>query len=206
MSQFALPLAWPTDARDAEFLVSASNAAAIRMLERRAEWPVHAAILAGPPRSGRSTLARVFAARLGAAIIDDAPSRPEEELFHAWNRAQAEQRPLILVADAAPPVWQVTLPDLRSRLGASPVAAIEPPDNVLIALLLERGFDRRHLDARPDLIAWLAARLERSHVAVEDVLDRLTRAVAEQQRRLSIPMARATLATTAGLIPRSDEE
>lgn len=206
MSQFALPLAWPTDARDAEFLISASNAAAVRMLERRADWPVHATILVGPPRSGRSTLARIIAARIGAEVIDDAPKTGEERLFHAWNHAQATQAPLILVADAAPPAWQVALPDLRSRLGATPVATIDPPDDALIALLLERGFERRHLDARPDLVAWLVARVERSHVAVEETLEQLARAAAEGQRRLSIPLARTTLADGGTLIPRSHHE
>ena len=116
------------------------------------------AILTGPRKSGRSLLARIFAAKSGGAIIDEAERQPEEALFHAWNRAQADRRPLILIADAPPPEWTVALPDLRSRLAASPVATIGPPDDELIRALLEREFQRRSLDARPDLIEWLAAR------------------------------------------------
>lgn len=206
MSQFALPLAWPADARDADFLVTASNAQAVRMLEHWAGWPVRTAILAGPPCSGRSLLGRIFAARSGADVIDDADRVPEEQLFHAWNRAQDERRPLLLLAHALPPYWVIDLPDLRSRLSASPAAAIDAPDDALVAALFERGFARRNLDARADLVAWLTARVERSHIAVMETIDRLDRAALEGRRRLSIPLARATLATSAAFRTRSDRE
>lgn len=204
MSQFSLPLAWPADARDAEFLVSSSNAAAVRLLDRWASWPVRAALLVGPPRSGRTLLANIFAAQSGGSVIDDAHLRPEEALFHAWNRAQEGTRPLLLVAAAAPPGWAVALPDLRSRLAASPVASIAAPDDALIAALFERGFERRRVPVRDDLIAWLVARSERSHAAVTATVEKLADAALGERRRLSIPMARATLDAAATLTERSD--
>lgn len=190
MNQIVLPLAWAADARDAEFLVTESNARAVQTLEHWATWPVRTALLVGPPRSGRTLLAQVFAARSHGDVIDDADRRPEVELFHAWNRAQAERRPLVLVASDPPPRWAITIPDLRTRLAASPVAAIEAPDDTLVRLLIERGFERRRLDARPDLVAWLAQRVERSHAAVIEALDRLEIAALASRRRLSIPFAR----------------
>lgn len=192
MNQIALPLAWRED-ENGEFLVVPSNAQAVRLLEHWATWPVRTAVLAGPPRSGRSLLGRIFAARAGATVIDDAERVDEEVLFHAWNKAQGDRRPLLMIAAALPPHWSVTLPDLRSRLAASPVAEIGPPEDMLIAALYERGFAHRHLDARPDLIAWLTARTERSHAAVIDTIDRLDRAALAGRRRLTIPLARETL-------------
>lgn len=203
--QIALPLAWAADARDGEFVVGPSNAAAVRMLDRWAAWPVRTALLAGPPRSGRSLLGRVFAARSHGSVIDDADRQPEEVLFHAWNRAQDERRPLLLVVDALPPAWEVALPDLRSRLAASPAATIGAPDDALIAALFEHGFARRHVDARPDLIAWLTTRVERSHVSVMETIDRLDRAALAGRRRLSIPLARETLMGAPAFTDRSDE-
>lgn len=197
MNQIALPLAWPADDRDAAFLVSPSNAQAARTLEHWAGWPVMAALLVGPSGSGRSTLARVFAARSGGSVIDDAERHEEAAIFHAWNRAQADRRPLVIVARAAPPEWDVRLPDLRTRLAASPLATIGPPDDALVKALIERGFERARLDARPDLIAWLALRVERSHASVTQVIDTLAQAALSGHRRLSIPMARETLAAVA---------
>lgn len=197
MSQIALPLEWPDDPCDDDFLVTSATADAVRMLETPAAWPVSAALLVGPRKSGRSLLARIFAARTGGAIIDDADTRPEPEVFHAWNAAQQSGRPLVIVAQAAPPEWSVRLPDLRSRLGATPVARIDAPDDALMRALLERGFLRRGLDAREDLIDWLAGRIERSHLAVIRVLDALEAEASGRRRRLTVPLARTVLADAA---------
>ncbi|CAN5852138.1 DnaA regulatory inactivator HdaA [soil metagenome] len=199
MSQIALPFDWPPDPRDDEFLVSDSNARAVQLLEHWSTWPVMAVVLTGPRKSGRSLLARIFAAKSGGEIIDDAERQSETAIFHAWNRAQETRHPLVVVADAAPPEWSIKLPDLRSRLTASPIARIGPPDETLMQALFERLFLRRGLDARPDLIQWLILRVERSHIALLRTIDVLDQAVLERHRRLSIPLARATLAE-AGLI------
>lgn len=207
MSQIGLPLGWPARPRDDAFLVTPSNARAAHLLDHWGAWPVMTGILVGPRKSGRSLLARIFAANSGGAVIDNADAAPEDELFHAWNRAQAARRPLLLVADAAPPVWTVSLPDLRSRLGAGIVAEIGAPDDALVHALLAELFHRRGLDARPELIDWLCPRLERSHIAVIRAVDALDQEVLETRKRLSVPLARATLAA-AGLIamPARSEE
>ena len=205
MSQIALPLAWPADPRDDEFLVTPSNARAAHQVEHWGAWPVMTALLVGPRKSGRSLLARIFAAKSGGTIIDDAERQADAVLFHAWNRAQAERRPLVIVADATPPAWAIGLPDLRSRLAASPVIAIEAPDDALMKALFERQFLHRGLDARPDLIDWLVARVERSHVALLRAVDALDQEVLETRKRLSIPLARTTL-LDAALIPGKPTE
>lgn len=199
MKQLSLPLPYPAEAGDAEFLISESNAVAVQTLKRWGAWPVMAALLVGPRKSGRSLLARIFAAQSGGRIIDDAERSDETALFHAWNAAQADRKPLLLVADAAPPGWQIALPDLRSRLAATPLLEIAAPDDALIQALLMRDFARRGLDARPDLLQWLLARVERSYVAIDRVVDLLDQEVGHSRKRLSIPLARGTLAA-AGLI------
>ncbi|MET4895994.1 DnaA/Hda family protein [Sphingomonadaceae bacterium jetA1] len=202
MNQMALPLQWPADPRSDAFLLTASNQMAARILEQWESWPTMAAILTGPRKSGRSLLARIFAARSGGTIIDDAERVPEVQIFHAWNAAQAERRPLVIVADASPPRWSVKLPDLRSRLANSSLAEIGPPDDELVAALFEQLFQRRGLDARPDLIEWLTARIERSHLAVIRAVDMLDQGAMERRARLSIALARSTL-LQGGLIADS---
>lgn len=200
MSQLRLPLGLP-EAAESEFLIGDSNARAVQMLERWATWPVRTALLVGPRKSGRSLLARIFAAKSGGTILDDVDRMHEEDVFHAWNDAQSEQRPLLLVAEAAPPEWYVELPDLRSRLAASPLLTISAPDDALMPRLLERAFERHLLHAKPDLVAWVAARIERSHVAIVRAADTLESAGVQ---RLTIPVARAVLAD-AGLLTVLDD-
>lgn len=204
--QFPLPLAWPDDSADVEFLVTTSNTRAVSVLQNWRNWPVSTALLVGPPKAGRSLLAQVFAAQSGGRVIDDADRGNEEALFHAWNDAQAEGVPLLLVAKAAPPAWTVTLPDLHTRLAASPVAEIEPPDEALVRALLERGFARRRLDARDDLIEWLVPRLPRRHQAVVQMLDGLEQAALAGRRRVTIPLARDLLGALPGTAQDHDHE
>lgn len=201
MSQLRLPLGLPV-ARETEFLVGASNARAVHQLEHWGAWPVMAALLVGPRKSGRSLLARIFAAKSGGRVFDDADRAVEAEVFHAWNRAQQERRPLLIVAEAAPPTWPVKLADLRSRLAASPLLEIGSPDDVLIPQLLERAFERQLLHARPEVVSWIARRIERSHIAILRVADALEAASAQ---RLSIASAKAILERAGLLTVTSDE-
>ena len=200
-----LPLDWPADPRDDEFLIGTSNERVVQQLERWSTWPVMAVVVTGPRKSGRSLLARIFAAKTGGGLVDDAERQSETAIFHAWNRAQEERRPVVIVADAAPPEWAIKLPDLRSRLSASPTVRIGDPDGQLMRALFERLFLRRGLDARPELIQWLVVRVERTHIALLRAVDLLDQAVLERHKRLSIPLARATLAE-AGLISNRPTE
>ncbi|WP_375426816.1 chromosomal replication initiator DnaA [uncultured Sphingomonas sp.] len=199
MSQLALPLAWPVDPGSDTYLIGPSNERAVRQLERPAEWPVRTALLVGPRKSGRSLLARIFAGKNGGIIIDDAERVAEPTLFHAWNSAQESGTPLLLVAERYPSAWGLALPDLRSRLAASPVAEIGAPDDALFRALLERQLAHRGLDARPDLVDWLARRIERSHLAALRAVDALDAYAMERRRGLSIPFARTSL-FEAGLL------
>jgi chromosomal replication initiation ATPase DnaA len=204
MSQIPLPLAPPAGAREDRFLIGEGNARAVHILEHVATWPVMTAIIAGPRKSGRSLLARTMVARSGGTMIDDADRANETMLFHAWNEAQAEHRPLFLVAEDAPPGWAVKLPDLRSRLGASPVARIEQPGDALAAEILRQFFDRHELVANDDVVAWIMRRIERSYLAILRTGEALEEdASRRRNRRLSIPAARATL-TAAGLLREPD--
>ena len=136
MAQIALPLDWPVADRDEDFLISEANRAAFDHLKRWSLWPVMATLVTGPRKSGRSLMGRLFVRKTGGRLFDNAEDHDEEELFHAWNQAQQSRRPLLIIADSPPPSWQVDLPDLRSRLAATPHVAIGGPDDSLIGDLI----------------------------------------------------------------------
>ncbi|WP_371128254.1 chromosomal replication initiator DnaA [Sphingomonas sp. NFR15] len=186
-------------------MVTQSNERAVQQLEHWSTWPVAAVVVTGPRKSGRSLLARIFAAKAGGQLIDDAEQQREADIFHAWNRAQETRKPVVIVAYAPPPEWAIRLPDLRSRLVASPTLRLGDPDEALMRALFERQFYRRGLDARADLIEWLVRRIERTHVALLRAVDVLDEAVLGSRKRLSITLARATLAE-AGLIDGTQSE
>ncbi|MDQ8754961.1 chromosomal replication initiator DnaA [Sphingosinicella sp. LHD-64] len=202
MNQIALPLDWPVADREEDFLLSASNRAAFDHFRRWALWPVMATLLTGPRKSGRSLLGRIFVRKTGGRLFDNAESHDEEALFHAWNQAQASRKPLLIIADAPPPRWEVALPDLRSRLAATPQVEIGAPDDALLADLILKLLGDRGIAAPPDLSEYLVPRIERSYVSVLNVVDILDQAMLSHHRRMTVPMARKAL-DEAGLIGRA---
>jgi hypothetical protein len=192
MNQMALPLGWPADERQEDFIVSESNARAVRHLEHWGTWPVMATILTGPRKSGRSLLGRLFAGKSGGRLIDDADLRTEEDIFHAWNAAQESHKPLLIVANDAPPAWRVRLPDLKTRLSATPVVTLGDPDDALAAGLIEKLLLQRNLQVPPGLVPWLMPRIERTHIGIIQAVDTLDEAALAKRVRLSVKLARDT--------------
>lgn len=202
MSQFALPLDWPAGESGQDYIVSSSNAAIVRHFDHWGAWPVMATILAGPRKSGRSLLGRIVAARSGGELCDNAEDIDEETLFHAWNRAQAKRRPLVLVTDRLPPQWAIALPDLRSRLAATPVVVMPDPDEELAARLIEKLCHIRGLPASPELIRYLVPRIERSYLGIHRVIEALDALAFQRRQGLTVPLARLAL-TEMGVIDES---
>lgn len=194
MTQFALPLAYKAADGERDFFVSDANSDAVAYLDRWPEWPRPVAALLGPAAAGKSHLARIFARQHGAEVVDDLDRAVDDEaLFHAWNRASAE-RPLLLVARTPPPAWPVTLPDLKSRLAATPQVAIRAPDDALLAAVMAKQFRDRGLKVAPDVVAYVLARIERSFAKVGEAVDRLDAAALAQGRAITVPLAREALA------------
>ena len=197
--QIALPLDWPQSTGDSRLILSDANRDAFEHFHRWSLWPVKATILTGPPRSGRTLLARSFIERVGGCLFDDAERREEEALFHAWNEAQDSGRPLVIVADQAPPMWSIKLPDLRTRLAVTPVTTIGLPDDVLFAALIQTYFADRGLHIPPDALRFMTDRLQRDYWTAERAVEAVDRLVLSERARLSLPTVRRALAE-AGMI------
>lgn len=193
MNQIALPLSWPAPETESDFIVTPANADAVRHLGHWSLWPVMATVLTGPRKSGRSFLGRIFAARSGGALVDGGEEADEEELFHAWNRALADHRPLLVIADAPCAQWDIALPDLRSRLAATPHVAIGGPDDALVKALIERLMATRGIAFAADLPEWIARRIERSYVAIHRAVDMLDQAAWARRGKISVASAREAL-------------
>jgi hypothetical protein len=194
IDQIALPFVWPADEDERDFIVSDANSTAVRHLEHWSLWPVMATVLTGPRKSGRSLLGRIFAAKTGGRFVDNADIQDEERLFHAWNAAQADHKPLLLAADLPPARWKIKLPDLRSRLLASPHVEIENPDFPLMTGLVEKLLQVRGLVAKPEVVRYVVPRIERSYIGVGRIVDALDEAALARRRPITMAVAREALA------------
>ena len=192
--QLALPLRWKAAQGQKDFFVSAANVEAVRFLDAWATWPLPVALLIGPSGCGKTHLAAIFARRANARIYDDADRiAHEEELFHSWNQAVHERRPLLMTAHAAPGDWGLTLPDLRSRLAATPQVHIRAPDDSLLEAVFQKLWRDRGVSIAADVARYVLTRIERSFEAVGRAVDRIDRASLAGQRPISVPLAREAL-------------
>lgn len=191
--QIALPLDWPQTEGESRFIVSDANRAAFDHFRNWSMWPVRTTVLTGPRRSGRTLLARTFAERVHGRVIDQADTRDEEEVFHAWNDAQDTGLPLVLVADEAPLAWSPKLPDLRTRLAITPVATINQPDDALFEALIQLLFADRGLHVPREALRFMTERLNREYWTAERAVEEVDRYAISERARVSLPTIRRAL-------------
>lgn len=196
MSQIALPLAPRSKDDPARIVLGAANRHVAEALQDAERWPFRTAVLTGPPRSGKSLLARWFEGAGKGEALDDADALDETELFHRWNRAQESGRPLLLVGRAQG--WEIALPDLRSRLGAALHVEIGAPDDEMVAALIESHAARRGLALGEGALTYLVPRAERSFVGVERLVAAIDRLSLERKAAATLSIWRDALAAVQG--------
>lgn len=200
-----------------DFFVSPANATAVATVEAWQDWPSGKLILLGPPASGKTHLAHVWAAMTGAQVLDSAdlteaavpdlargpvvvenadrtPPGAEAALFHLHNLCAAEARPLLLTAGARPRDWPLTLPDLASRMQAAATAELQPPDDALLSAVVLKLLSERELGIPPGVLSYAVQRMDRSFAAAADLAGALNRAaIARRTSAITRPMVRAAL-------------
>lgn len=193
MQQIALPLGAGAGGDPPRIVVGNANEAVVDALASAANWPFRTAVLSGPPRSGKSLLARWFAESGQGEVVDDADRADEDALFHRWNRVQESGRPLLLVSGAQGG-WKITLPDLGSRIGAALQLQIGAPDDAMLADLIALHAEMRGLHLDEAATAYLVPRCERSHMGVEALVAAIDRLSLERKQAPGLAIWRDALA------------
>ncbi|QKP78764.1 hypothetical protein HT051_07215 [Methyloligella sp. GL2] len=154
------------------------------MVDAWPDWPQGIQLLVGPPKSGKTHLVRVWQARSGAValspdaasltaldtleapalVVEDADRAgyDDQTLFHIINTARERNIPMLITARKPPARWDVSLPDLLSRLNALPLVEIGVPDDALLKTVMLKHFADRQLDVEPKVLDYLALHVERS--------------------------------------------
>lgn len=201
-----------------DFFVSEANAAALAMIEGWQGWPQRKLVLTGPQGAGKTHLTHVWAGLSGATVVpahalgqadiptlaaaavavedcdDIAGDRSlETALFHLHNLVLAEGKAALFTAASPPRSWPLTLPDLASRMQATALVRIAPPDDALLAAVLVKLFADRQLSPGPATVPYLVRRIERSFAAAGAVVARLDAMALERGRAITPALAREVL-------------
>jgi len=207
MVQLVLPWEVRSATGRADFIVAPGNQAAVTFIDSFPDWPAPAAVLHGPPASGKSHLAAVWAERAGARIIpasaleSDVPDGAlvvedvalgvhETTLFALIERGA----PLLLTAQTAPATWPVTLPDLVSRARALLAFALWAPDDAMLMGLAVKLFADRQVQVPENVVSAMIAGLERSPGAIRDFVARADARALAEKRPINLGLIRDLLA------------
>lgn len=201
----------------ADFFVSPANALALQSIDAWEQWPGRKLLLVGPEGSGKTHLAQIWAASAGAVIVaatdlgttnlgaladsrvvvEDADriGPAEDALFHLHNLVTPKGA-LLLTAATPPRDWGLALPDLASRMQATPIARLDPPDDALLSAVLIKLFADRQIAVPANLIPYLVSRMPRSIGAARGLVTELDARALALGRPITRHLAADVLDTT----------
>lgn len=209
-----LPLA-PKLSRE-DIIVGKSNRAAVELIDLWPQWPSPIAVLAGPDGSGKTHLARAWAAKSGARmlsaaevasdalsssarqtfVLEDVDREPPDEtaFFHLANLVRQQDGFLLLTSKTLPAAWRFVLPDLNSRLQSATVAEIAEPDDALLLSVLGKLFADRQVLVEPNVSEYLVTRMERSFSEAVRIVALLDGLALEKKLRITRSLAASIFA------------
>jgi chromosomal replication initiation ATPase DnaA len=196
--QLRLPLQRDPSFRREDFVVTAANAEAVRLLDAWPNWPGGVLALVGPEGAGKSHLANAWAIAAGpeALMIEEADRFDEEALFHALNAAPTGQG-LLLTSRRRPVAWTAGLPDLRSRLNAISVAELHEPDDALLEQVIWKLFRERNIRPSDEVLPYMLRRIERSVPAARELVGRIDEVADAEGRAVTRALVRQILENEA---------
>lgn len=198
----------------ADFCVTPANALALAAVDAWRTWPNNKMLVVGPEGAGKSHLAQIWASDANAVLvpatqlaatdisalaahravgIEDADTlagdpAAEAALFHLHNLL-ATSGSLLVTGKTPPRDWGLTLPDLASRMQATALTCLDPPDDALLAAVLAKLFADRQLAISANLIPYLVVRMDRSIAAARRLVDALDARALSQHRPITRAMA-----------------
>ena len=192
-----LPLDLPVDnnvSRD-DLVVGDANSVAIELIDQWPDWQASVLILAGPTGSGKSHLASIWAEKAHALIypatdLASADNKSDEAhnfviedisevqidetaLFHLINSCREKGGYCLLTSSSWPQSWNISLPDLSSRLRAATLVELREPDDLLLKQTLIKLFADRQVNVERNVIDYLVLRMERSVKTARIIVEKL---------------------------------
>lgn len=206
----------PLMGRD-DFLESESNEKALKIIELWPNWPGNFVILYGPKGSGKTHLVEIWRelsnaqvfnvpdlSRLdvtqvvveGPVVVEDVNNDiklDQVALFHLMNAVLAEKTSLIITTNEHPAQWNISLPDLKSRVRLATVAELSMPSDNLLRQVIMKLFADRQLDVKDNVIEYMLLHMERSLQCAQELVREVDRFSLRESRRITKPVVSRVL-------------
>lgn len=203
--------------RFGQMVVTPANQAAVSIIRQPSKWPTPVFCVTGPPRSGLTTLLQAWCEETDGVFFDAGaftklkPAKLDklagkfvavdnadkvvanEKLLTLINQIAKDDGRLLLSATSSPSQWPVQSADLKSRLNSMSIVEILPPDEAMLTGRLKAAAARHYLKLEPEVVAYLAPRLDLTYEAIEAFAEKLSHGVTTTGRAPSVPLAKEVL-------------
>jgi len=126
----------------------------------------------------------------------------QEEFFHTFNTLHNAQKQIVMTSDRPPKLLEALEPRLRSRFEWGLITDVQPPDLETRIAILKRMAATQHLTAGPDVLEFIASRIQTNIRELEGALIRVTAFASLQRQEVDLDLAQIVL---KDLIPEGTE-
>ena len=140
-------------------------------------------------------------------LIDDiqfleSKIQTQEEFFHTFNTLHNAQKQIVMTSDRPPKLLEALEPRLRSRFEWGLITDIQPPDLETRIAILKRMANAQHLTAGPEVLEFIASKIQTNIRELEGALIRVTAFASLQRQEVDLDLAQIVL---KDLIPEGTE-
>jgi chromosomal replication initiator protein len=117
----------------------------------------------------------------------------QEEFFHTFNTLHTAQKQIVLTSDRPPKALEALEPRLRSRFEWGLMTDIQPPDLETRIAILRKKAIAEQLTAGPDVLEFIASRIQTNIRELEGALIRVTAFASLNHQEVDMSLAEIVL-------------